>query len=196
MGARVVAATMSVGKRAPRRPWCRRRSSGGSRSSFFCSQAYPGTSRKPLAQTIATLAQVANRLRKQLLPWHESQTACAKNCYPGTSRKPLAQKIATLARVASRLRKKLLPWHESQTACAKICVLQRGCNRLLVEGVQPLACQAGVQLSTRRARDVVDDVDVPKSALKRRPWTGGATVCWSRGCNRLPVGRGCNSPLV
>ena len=31
-----------------------------------CSQAYPGTSRKPLAQKIATLARVANRLRKKL----------------------------------------------------------------------------------------------------------------------------------
>ena len=104
-----------------------------------------------------TLAQVANRLRKKLLPWHESQTACAKNCYPGTSRKPLAQKIATLARVANRLRKKLLLWHESQTACAKNCypgtsrkplaqkiaTLARVANRLRKK------LQAGVQLSTR-----------------------------------------------
>ena len=57
------------------------------------------------------------RLRKKLLPWHESQTACAKNCYPGTSRKPLAQKIAF--------------YRGGATVC-----WSRGCNRLLAEGVQ------------------------------------------------------------
>ena len=55
-----------------------------------------------LAEGVQPLACQAGVQLLASVPWHESQTACAK--------------IATLARVANRLRKKLLPWHESQTS--------------------------------------------------------------------------------
>ena len=118
-----------------------------------CSQAYPGTSRKPLAQKIAS--------------YRGGATAC------------LSGGGATLHSSGPRRRQR----RRRAEVGAEEETLDRGCNRLLVEGVQPLAGRGGATLHSSNSLTFfsnaltffcVQGVEVDSlREEERRPWTGG-----------------------